>query len=44
VYAIVRSKLHYLELFWICCTTCRTTNPQQAARQIEQIKQVLELH
>ena len=43
MYDTVRPKLNYVDL-WISCSTCRTTNPQQAARQIERIQQVLELH
>jgi len=25
----VKLKFHLFDLLWICCTTCRTTNPQQ---------------
>ena len=28
-YATPRPKLHHLNLLWICCTACCTTNPQQ---------------
>jgi len=28
-HATPRPKLHYLNLLWICCTACCTTNPQQ---------------
>ena len=24
-----KPKLHYMDLLWICCTACSTTNPQQ---------------